>query len=1040
MSMTNLLTKRSRLLRWLVLILAIGAAIIGQCYFSRQKLSYGLVSYAASALFFVLLLILGRKQKVSELVWNKWLTILAVILIALGIAVRFYRLDVIPPGCWIDEAINGLEALDIIRTGRHQLVITSQRAAQSSLFLETLTIPFQLGIEPSALAVRAVAAIIGSIGIALYFLFLKAAFSPRVALIGTVFLAFSHWHNNYSRWGVEIIMSPTFQALGLWLLFSGFKRGKKWLFALSGAALGLGIYTYQNYRLFMVAMAFFALYLITFHMTTVKRHWQGLALFVFAALVVILPEGIFALSHPQTFSERALQTIVWLGVEGQPEVIRARLNDSISNTLLAFQYKGDENGRHNLPRAPLLTFVPAMFLPLGMLVCLSRFRRMEYALALLWFFFGILPGAITWEAPHASRLLDAISPIFIFAALGLEQVWITLEALWTRWGAKIAALLISAVLLITALANLNITFVLKPASQLVYNAFLPMESLAAERVREIGDMRDVLLSDKLFGSQVVRFIGWDAFRSKQHQIARLDPLINVPLRAKTGKDTSYLLDKEFTPFLPALRHAYPSGEEIAHRDPWGEVQFYEYRVSQQEISQVIEQGALQLPFGLEGSFYADAEGLGKPFLTRIFPFLRTDFSELLRPGDPFKLAVWRGTLTIPTSGNWIFTLNPANTSLQIGDKLVIPNMGDKAHEGSHDGAINLQAGEYPIEIRYTPARDSHAPHYRDIPRFLWFRWTAPGKGTEWVPSDMMKTNASAEAIVPIAEPARAIPAPAATPLPQQSVGLGAMQTWGSQGKGKGQFQEPRDVAIGRNGLIYVADTGNRRVQVFDANGEQKMQWTQADQPLVEPISIVVNSKGEILVLDIEPCYIYRFAENGDYLGKFAGPTSRLYKPRGMSIDAADNIYIADTGGCRIVKFDPSGKLIAEFGNRGSGPGQLLEPTDVAVISNGEMFVADGNKRIQHWNAHGEFIGEWPIPIANAYYGPHIAVAGDDTLFITAPELGQIWRYSANGELLAKWGGTELWRMPVELAIEGDKTLYVVAVQQHQILRVELSNP
>ena len=1040
MSIKNLFAERSRLARWLVLILAIGAAIIGQCYFSRQKLSYGLIGYSASALFFVLLLILGRKQESSEIVWDKRLTIIAVVLIALGILVRFYKLDVIPPGCWIDEAINGLEALDIIRTGRHQLVITSQRAAQSSLFLETLTLPFQFGIEPGVLVVRTVAAVIGSLGVALYFLFLRAAFSTKVALIGTVFLAFSHWHNNYSRWGVEIIMSPTFQALGLWLLFSGFKRGKKWLFALSGAALGLGLYTYQNYRLFLVAMVFFALYLLAFHLTTVKRYWQGLALFVLAGLIVILPEGIFALSHPQAFSERAMQTIVWLGVEGQPEVIRARLSDSISRTLLAFQYEGDENGRHNLPKAPLLTFVPALFLPLGMLVCLSRFRRMEYALAILWFFFGILPGAITWEAPHASRLLDAISPIFIFAALGLEQVWITLESLWARWGAKLGALLVSTALLITILADLNITFVVKPASQRVYNAFLPMESLAAERVREIGDTRDVLLSDKFFGSQVVRFIGWEAFRSKQHQILHLNPTENVPLRSKAARDVSYILDQEFAPFLPALRYVYPLGEEIAHRDKWGEVQFYEYHVSQQEVSQVVEQGNLQLPFGLEGSFYADASGQGKPFLTKVFPFLRTDFGELLRPGDPFKLAVWRGTLVIPTTGNWLFTLNPSNTSLQIGDSLVIRDMGDKAHEGSHDGAISLQAGEYPVEIRYIPARDSHAPQYREIPRFLWFRWTPPGKNTAWVSSDMIKTDASAAAVVPGAEPARATPAPAATPLPQQSVGLGAMQTWGSQGKGKDQFQEPRDIAIGKNGLVYVADTGNRRVQVFNADGEPKAQWTRADQPLIEPISIVINSKGEILVLDIEPSYVYRFAENGDYLNKFAGPESRLYKPRGMSIDATDNVYIADTGGGRIVKFDPSGRLVAEFGSRGSGPGQLLEPTDVAVISNGEMFIADGNKRIQHWGARGELIGEWPIPLANAYYGPHIAVAADDTLFVTMPELGQIWRYSTQGEELAKWGGPELWRMPVELAIEGGKMLYVVAAQQHNVFRFELSNP
>ena len=49
-------------------------------------------------------------------------------------------------------------------------------------------------------------------------------------------------------------------------------------------------------------------------------------------------------------------------------------------------------------------------------------------------------------------------------------------------------------------------------------------------------------------------------------------------------------------------------------------------------------------------------------------------------------------------------------------------------------------------------------------------------------------------------------------------------TWGSNGTGNGQFDQPMGVGIDGAGNVYVADTGNNRIQNFDSNGCLMLEW------------------------------------------------------------------------------------------------------------------------------------------------------------------------------------------------------------------------
>lgn len=139
--------------------------------------------------------------------------------------------------------------------------------------------------------------------------------------------------------------------------------------------------------------------------------------------------------------------------------------------------------------------------------------------------------------------------------------------------------------------------------------------------------------------------------------------------------------------------------------------------------------------------------------------------------------------------------------------------------------------------------------------------------------------------------------------------------FGSSGNGPGEFGKPHGIAVDATGNVYVADTGNSRVQVFDSGGS--LLW-----------SIV----------------------------------STLNQPLGVGVDATGRVYVADTDHHMISVFDSAGPAITNFGTYGSGPGQLSRPTDVFVDRKGRVYVVDqGNHRMHVFDANFAHIATYKPP-------------------------------------------------------------------------------
>src|SRR5262245_57392192 len=146
-----------------------------------------------------------------------------------------------------------------------------------------------------------------------------------------------------------------------------------------------------------------------------------------------------------------------------------------------------------------------------------------------------------------------------------------------------------------------------------------------------------------------------------------------------------------------------------------------------------------------------------------------------------------------------------------------------------------------------------------------------------------------------------------------------LSSFGSAGSGPGQFQAPVGVAVNQStGDVYVADSGNKRVQKFDATGTF-IAASGAGQ-LSNPTSIAVDSSGgpsngDVYVGDAGPNVVLKFDANGTLLATIDGSTStqgHFSSVAGVAVDQSGNLWVADGNTDNVIEFDPTGTFLQQW--------------------------------------------------------------------------------------------------------------------------------
>ena len=227
------------------------------------------------------------------------------------------------------------------------------------------------------------------------------------------------------------------------------------------------------------------------------------------------------------------------------------------------------------------------------------------------------------------------------------------------------------------------------------------------------------------------------------------------------------------------------------------------------------------------------------------------------------------------------------------------------------------------------------------------------------------------------------------------------------------FNDPYGIAFDSLGRLFVADTGNHRIQVYDVSGATPVhvltigvtgQPKSDDTGFDQPTRIAFDGSGRLYVMDTANYRIQRCTRNAGppetwTCSTFFGVTdargsdlSHLNWARGIAIRGSD-VFVADGINYRVLKCNLSGTcnhFAGTTGERGWDNTHFWFPDDVAVDSSGNVYVSDwDNHRVQKFNSAGGWIstiGVTRVPYVtdathlNTPWG--IAVAPDGSIYVT----------------------------------------------------------
>jgi uncharacterized repeat protein (TIGR01451 family) len=188
---------------------------------------------------------------------------------------------------------------------------------------------------------------------------------------------------------------------------------------------------------------------------------------------------------------------------------------------------------------------------------------------------------------------------------------------------------------------------------------------------------------------------------------------------------------------------------------------------------------------------------------------------------------------------------------------------------------------------------------------------------------------------------------------------------GGAGTAPGQFQQPEGIAVDASGNMYVADTGNNRLQKLSGSGV--VQWVYAPsgtQALAQPADVKLAPDGSVYVLNKNYTAV-KLSATGQLLGtlslRFPGSIP-FDQTIGLEIDAAGNLYVVSSRLTAIQRYNAQGSYAGTFG--ASGGSFIGTHAALGLDNSGNVYVIDATDRdqsassIRKLNPSGALLNRW----------------------------------------------------------------------------------
>jgi len=236
--------------------------------------------------------------------------------------------------------------------------------------------------------------------------------------------------------------------------------------------------------------------------------------------------------------------------------------------------------------------------------------------------------------------------------------------------------------------------------------------------------------------------------------------------------------------------------------------------------------------------------------------------------------------------------------------------------------------------------------------------------------------------------------------------------FGSWGDGPSQNDYARGIEVeaGPNGRVFIADSGNKRINILDKSGSVIMNVACApDSPrqlLSGCTDVAVASDGRFFAASVAENVVYRYSSNGTLQGSFG--QGRLRGAYGLAIYDG-RVYVSEAWNNRISVFEFDGTFVDSFGSLGSGPGELEQPKGIDIVD-GMLYVADHfNERIQVWSLGTGSVADIIDPTADVGAPPAGGTVLPGTVQLSGSAADNIGVGSV--QIAVQNTGTSLWLQP-----------------------------
>lgn len=169
--------------------------------------------------------------------------------------------------------------------------------------------------------------------------------------------------------------------------------------------------------------------------------------------------------------------------------------------------------------------------------------------------------------------------------------------------------------------------------------------------------------------------------------------------------------------------------------------------------------------------------------------------------------------------------------------------------------------------------------------------------------------------------------------------------------GQDRLARPVGIAIdNENRYLYVVDSQANRIAVFDADTMKFLRsWGKLSDEMAAPgtfsapTNVAVDSDSNVYVTDTFNARVQVFDAEGQFVtmwGKEGNSAGNFMRPKGIAVDSDDHIYVVDSEFNNVQVFDRNGRVLMYFGDRGDGPGLFTLATGICVDKQNRVIVTE----------------------------------------------------------------------------------------------------